>query len=70
MTKKKKPEVEEAPKKEPLLTVMVTEDFKDGALAARFASLGYLTLWKAGETRQIPMGLFIRCRRSGAKFEL
>lgn len=58
------------PKKEPLLTVRVTEDFKDGALASRFAALGYPLLWKSGETREIPMTLFIRCKRSGAKFEL
>lgn len=60
----------EPPKAEPLLTVTVKEDFKDGALATRFTALGYPVLWKAGETREIPMTLFIRCKRSGAKFEL
>jgi hypothetical protein len=57
-------------KKEPLLTVTVDEDFKDGALAARFAKYGYGVLWKKGETRSIPIDLFVRCKRSGARFVL
>lgn len=57
-------------KPEPLLTVTITEDFKDGAFKERFAKLGYPVLWKRGETRKIPMNLFVRCIRSGAKFEM
>lgn len=60
--------VEKAPA-EILLTVTATEDFKDGALKERFAKYGYGVVWKAGETRSIPMNLFVRCIRSGAKIQ-
>lgn len=56
-------------KEEILLTVTAAENFKDGAFKERFAKLGYGVLWKKGETRRIPMNLFVRCIRSGAKFE-